>query len=124
MHHFPKPEHSPARAAEQTAGVGALTIDSKCDGDEHVVRLEGELDLAHAADLDRQLLRADATDARRIVFDLAGLTFVDSTGVRVLLQAQARSRAVGNRLSLLRPPVTVNRVFVLCGVENILPFGD
>jgi len=44
--------------------------------------------------------------------------------VRVLLQAQARSRADGNRLSLVRPPVTVNRVFVLCGVENILPFGD
>jgi len=47
--HSPNPEHSPARAAEQTAGVGALTIDSKRDGDEHVVRLEGELDLAQAA---------------------------------------------------------------------------
>ncbi len=117
------PEQSTARA-EQAAGVGALTIDSRREGAEHVVRLAGELDLAHGADLERELLRVEATDAKRIVVDLSSLTFIDSTGVRVMLQAQARSRADSNRLSLIRPPAPVNRVFVVCGLERLLPFAD
>jgi len=117
------PEHSRARA-EQAAAVGALTLTSRRDGDEHILRLEGELDLAHAADVERELVRVEQTDVTRIVVDLSGLTFVDSTGVRILLQAEARSRADSCRLTLLRPPAAVGRVFVVCGVERLLPFSD
>ena len=119
----PNPEPSAGRA-EQAASAGALTIGSRREGDEHVVRLEGELDLAHAADFERELVRVEAGDARRIVVDLSGLTFIDSTGVRVMVQAQARSRADSNRLTLIRPPASVHRVFVVCGLERVLPFGD
>jgi len=118
------PRDPSANRAAQAAGAGALTIGSRRDGDEHIVRLAGELDLAHAADLEGELLRVEGTDAKRIVVDLSGLTFIDSTGVRIMLQAQARSRADSNRLTLIRPPANVNRVFVICGVERMLPFGD
>jgi anti-anti-sigma factor len=67
----------------------------------------------------------EASDALSIVVDLSALTFVDSTGVRLLIMnAQARSRADANRLMLLRGPDGVQRVFVLCGVDGLLPFAD
>jgi anti-anti-sigma factor len=118
-----EPEHLRARA-EQAAGVGALAMTSRRDGDEHVLRLEGELDIARGADVEREIVRIEQTDVKRIVVDLSGLTFIDSTGVRILLQAEARSRADSCRLTLLRPPASVGRVFVVCGVDSLLPFSD
>ncbi|MEA2191918.1 MAG: anti-sigma factor antagonist [Solirubrobacteraceae bacterium] len=117
------PEHPRARA-EQAAGVGALAMTSRRDGDEHVLRLDGELDIARGADVEREIVRIEQTDVKRIVVDLSGLTFIDSTGVRILLQAEARSRADSCRLTLLRPPASVGRVFVICGVDSLLPFSD
>jgi anti-anti-sigma regulatory factor len=49
---------------------------------------------------------------------------MDSTGVRLLITAGARSRADSNRLVLLRGPAAVQRVLELSGVETRLPFAD
>ena len=65
----------------------------------------------------------EATDAKPIVLDLSGLDFIDSTGVQLVIMADARSRADSNRLSLLRPSHGVFRVFVICGVADRLPFA-
>jgi anti-anti-sigma factor len=101
-----------------------LTINSVRVRDTHRIRLQGELDLATHAELERELLRVEATDVRSIVVDLSGLTFMDSTGIRLLLNADARSRADSNRLSLRRGPFAVQRVFELTGVVDLLPFAD
>ena len=53
-----------------------------------------------------------------------GQEFVDSTGIRVVVIADTRSRADANRLSLLRPSDGVFRVFVICGMADRLPFVD
>ena len=68
--------------------------------------------------------RAEATDAKRIVIDLSAVTFMDSSGLKSLLQAQARSQADSNRLRLVRPPRRVQRVFELTNTEGLLPFLD
>jgi anti-sigma B factor antagonist len=109
---------------EQLPGLGQLTISSERDGDRHTIRLLGELDLANADELQHELERAEASDAQSIVLDLSGLTFMDSTGVQLLLRAHARSRADANRLMLLRGPATVHRVLELTGVATLLPFSD
>ena len=90
----------------------------------HTICVEGELDLATAADLERELTRAEDSDAQSIILDLSGLQFIDSTGVRLLLRAQARSREDSNRLALLRGPAAVQRVFDLTGILDLLPFAD
>jgi anti-anti-sigma factor len=49
---------------------------------------------------------------------------MDTTGVRLIIQADARSRADSNRLALLRGPRAVQRVFELTGLLDRLPFAD
>lgn len=101
---------------------GQLTLSSKRAGDVHTIHLFGELDLAGAESVERELLRVEATDARMILLDLSGLMYLDSTGVRLLLGAHARSCAGGDRLALVPGCADVQRVFELCRVADLLPF--
>ena len=113
----------PLRAA-QIVKLGVLTMTSEREDDVHTIALMGELDLASAPDVEEELMRVEATDAVAIVLDLSALTFLDSTGVRLVLSADARSRADSNRLTLLRGPVAVQRVFEICGIAGLVPFAD
>ena len=103
---------------------GELTITSEREGDVHVIALAGELDLATADQLAQELLRVEATDAESIIVDLARLRFIDSTGMRVIIAADERSRQDSQRLALLRGPDAVQRVFELTGVIDFMPFAD
>jgi anti-anti-sigma factor len=118
------PEQRGDRRRADAWSVGKLTVHSERDGIMHTVRLQGELDLATAEKLERELLRVEGSDAQSIVLDLSALTFIDSTGVRLIIQAAARSRADSQRLALLRGPRAVQRVFELTGMLDRLPFAD
>jgi anti-sigma B factor antagonist len=91
----------------------------------HTVCLFGELDIATADGVEEELSRVEQTDAPEIVIDLSGLTVLDSSGVRLLLNAQARAQRFGSdRLTLRRGPEQVQRVLELSGVDEMLPFDD
>ncbi len=109
---------------DDTNRFGYLEIRAERGDDEHVIALTGELDLDGAERVEQELLRAEATDARRIVLDLSDLRFIDSTGIRLILAADARSRADGDRLVLIRGPQAVQRVFELTGIVDLMPFED
>jgi anti-anti-sigma factor len=117
--------HEPERAGQLLAATPAeLTFSSERREDEHVITLHGELDLATAGDLERELMRVEASGVRSIVIDLAGLTFMDSTGIRLMLSADARARDASISLSLRRGPLAVQRVFELTGLVDLLPFAN
>jgi anti-anti-sigma factor len=109
-------------APAQPPKFGELIVSATREGGVHTIRLTGELDVATAARIEDELQRAEDSDAASIVLDLSGLTFMDSTGVRLVLGAHARSRADSDRLSIVRGPVSVQRVFELSGVDGTLPF--
>ncbi len=113
----------PSRA-EHVIKLGQLDVRSYRDGDVHTLALAGEMDLANASEVERELVRAESTNATRIVMDLSGLTFMDSTGIRLLITAHARSNNDGRRLVLIRPPARVFRVLCIAGVDQLLPFAD
>jgi len=117
------PHREPMRA-HQIITLGGLTLTSERDGAVHSICLFGELDLATADAVQEELTRVEATDADSIVLDLSGLTFINSTGLRLLIGAAARSRAAGGRLSLLRGGPAVQRALQLTGLEDQLPFAD
>ena len=76
-------------------------IKSKREGDSVTVAVAGEIDLSTADQLDAAIREAEETEINRIVVDLSALSFVDSTGLGVLLEAIKRSRRNGNRLSFV-----------------------
>jgi anti-anti-sigma factor len=94
------------------------------DGDTHVITLAGELCLMTAAGLEQTLRAAEQTPVRTIAVDLRQLTFIDSTGIRVLVHAQRRSWQEGDRLVVVRGTEGVRRIFELCGLANRLAFVD
>lgn len=110
--------------AERITELGQLTLHAWREGDVHTIALTGELDLSNAADVERELLHAEATNASTIVIDLSELQFMDSTGIRLLVAADGRSRADSARLRLTRPPAQVFRVLCIAGIDGLLPFDD
>ncbi len=104
--------------------LGTLSMSSQRNGAVHTIRLCGELDVATTGRVEAELKRVEAGDARTIVVDLSGLAFISSTGVNLLVDAEARSRAASNSLTLLRAAPGVQRVVEICGLETALPFGD
>ena len=75
-----------------------------------VVHLEGELDLAAVPKLQEALHSAQHADVSQIVVDLRGLTFLDSTGLGVLLAADIAGRDGHVAVSFVRANETVHRV--------------
>ncbi len=111
-----------ARAGRE--GDELLTVRTAFSEGTYVVAVYGELDLSTVAEVARELLRAEASSATEIVVDLSALHFMDSTGIRLLCEAHARSRADGDRLRLLRGPGEVQRALEICGLDRQLPFLD
>lgn len=54
--------------------------------------------------------------------DLAGLRFIDSTGLRTLIQAHVRAEREGQELVLVPGPDSVQRVFELTRTVDVLRF--
>jgi anti-sigma B factor antagonist len=103
---------------------GALKIESHREGDTLLVVLSGELDLASAPDLERELQAGEQIAPTRLVIDLSGLGFMDSTGLQALLRARERANEAGYALSLRRGPHQVQRVFELTKTVDAFTFDD
>jgi anti-sigma B factor antagonist len=91
------------------------------DGGSWRLALSGELDLSSADQLEDAIRQAEEGDGLRIVVDLSDLEFMDSTGLGILLSANARSRENGHRLSF-RPSrhEAVTRLLDLTQTKEIL----
>ncbi len=85
----------------------------------HVV-LSGELDLATAPKLEDELRRVEEAGPGIIVVDLQALSFMDSSGLRALLAADARSREAGRRFVLVRGDERVQRVLRITRLDERL----
>jgi len=80
--------------------------------------VSGELDLATVPRLSAAV--AEHGDAKVLVLDMTATTFIDSTGVRALLQAHRRSARSGSRLVVVAGDGAVRRVLELCQLDGRL----
>lgn len=106
------------------ATPGNLTIHSELDAQGIVLALTGELDLASAPELGRQLRELGCTHPGRLLIDLSGLDFMDSTGIALLIRAQGSANSNGHRLTLRPGPAQVQRLFELTGACAHFTFED
>jgi anti-sigma B factor antagonist len=98
-----------------------LTIHSERRGDAHHIAPAGELDIATSESLEQALLEAERSDAGTIVLDLSGLEFIDSTGLRVVLDANERVGGAVGRLRLIAGAPAVERLLDIVGLRERLP---
>lgn len=89
----------------------------------HVV-LNGELDIASGPHLRDEIDQVLSTDPTTFVLDLRGLEFMDSTGFAECYRAITRAEARGMEVAVIRGAPAVQRVFVIAGMDERLPFVD
>jgi anti-sigma B factor antagonist len=84
-----------------------------------VSRVDGELDI-----LSSPVLREELTELARghksVVLDLEGLSFMDSTGLSVIIAALKRLRERSLDLVLCSPQASVRRTMEICGIDQVI----
>lgn len=90
----------------------------------HEIRLEGEVDLEHRAELRALVDDFEASGATDVAVDLSDVTFIDSAGVGVMVMLGRLAQERGGRVTLLRPVAAVRRVLVVLGLESRFDIVD
>jgi anti-anti-sigma factor len=116
----PKEKERVMEAGE--AGQDLLTVRLLGDPGSRVVWLEGEVDLSTVASLVEALDVAIADRPEVLLIDLRNVSFMDSTGLRSLLDAQEACRAIDCRLLLMRGSRPVERLMQIAGVDGFFEF--
>lgn len=88
------------------------------------VYLKGILDISSAHRLARELACVEKQEPEVLCFDLRGLEFIDSSGLRVIVAADIGARRNGRRVEIIRGPERVHRVFQVTQLEERLNFVE
>jgi anti-anti-sigma factor len=91
---------------------------------EVVVVPMGDLDLASADALERAVRTLPRDGGEDLVIDLRRLDYLDSTGLRVLLELRREAERDGLALKLVPGPPAVQRVFQLTGTRGAFDWRD
>lgn len=87
-----------------------------------VASLEGEIDIANAAELRDELFAAMSNQPPGLIVDLSGVTYLDSRGVHVLLELAERMKIRHQQLRLVVPDTAmIKRVLQLTHLDEIVP---
>ena len=97
-----------------------LSITSDRVGDTHRVAAVGELDIATVEALDRAVREIEDT-GQMIVLDLSGLDFIDSTGLRLVIDLNERYGGEADRLRVVAGSPAVERLLDIAGLRDRLP---
>lgn len=111
-------------AAEQNTTPPGFSITLDTDASEPRVVVTGELDLLTSPQLQETLAGLIADKASgRVVADLTGVTFFDSSALNVVLQAQRQAAEKSVELEVVPSP-QVSRVIELTGVAEHLSVSE
>src|SRR4051794_38718253 len=100
-----------------------FAVSAEAVGGAYVVSPVGELDLGTVDELGATLA-ARPGGCSLVVLDLNGLTFFDTSGMRLVVETLQDARRTGISLALVRGPEDVQRLFALAGMDDRLPFFD
>lgn len=87
--------------------------------DKYLVTLEGELDTAAAADVEKTLQPLYTTNGKDVIIDCEGLEYIASSGLRILISILKGAKAGGSKVVLRNMNEDIKSVFKLTGFINI-----
>ena len=90
--------------------------------DKYLVALEGELDTAAAAEVEQKLQPLYNTGGLDVVIDCAGLEYIASSGLRILISILKSAKAGGSKVVLKNLNEDILSVFKLTGFINLFEF--
>ena len=98
-----------------------LNVSSRSHGDHVVVTAAGEIDLYTAPKLQADLAAVidGAAPATRVVVDMSGVEFCDSTGMNALLGALRQVRGRGGELELATPRPAIMKILQVTGLDSV-----
>ena len=102
--------------------IGPFTCQVSREEGEAVVSPRGELDMATVGAVDAELQRLRGNGVGSIVLDLGGLTFMDSSGLHLLVRWTREASQDGFNFELEPGPPLVQRIFDLAAVNDTLPW--
>ena len=98
-----------------------MEINAKSADRKLLLELSGEIDHHGARDALRELeLAVDAALPARLVLDLAGVTFMDSSGIALILRAQQRMQLLDGSVLVCNVPAQARRVLDAAGVGRLV----
>ncbi len=100
-----------------------MKIQSCRQGESLYLYLDGEMDEHSVADVRREADRLidENAGAARAVFDLAGVRFMDSTGIGFLIGRYKKLRRYGMGMYLQNPNAGADKILELSGVYSLMP---
>jgi anti-sigma B factor antagonist len=116
---------SPDSARFALAGpLASMDVDIAVVGQRARVTLRGELDLAASDVVERAVHDVCGQSCERVVLDVAGLTYCDSSGVRALVNASRECHERGARMIVSGAIGPVQRVFELVHADDLFEMSD
>jgi anti-anti-sigma factor len=86
-----------------------------------LLEIAGDLDYTTAADLRELIAALPLGPGQRLVLDLAGMMFCDSSGITALIHARNRAQAARADVALAAVPAHTLRTLRIAGLDQIFP---
>ena len=96
-----------------------MKIESTNQGDIHILELSGELDYHSSPELREKLTELTGKQARKILVNLGGVDYMDSSGIATFVEAFQKAKRYQGRLILAALTATVRGVFEIAKLDSI-----
>ena len=99
-----------------------MEISAQKNGEARILLISGFLDSSTAGDFEAAL-KAACSQTKDLTLNFAGVDFISSAGLRVLLLGQKTMSSVGGKMLIINANESVREVFELTGFSDILNLG-
>lgn len=98
----------------------ALSIVTSANGESRVIRVSGEVDVSNKDELNAAIANTQSEGAQEVEVDLTEVSYIDSSGIGVLVAAAHRASGAGTRFFVSHPQRNVARVLSMLGMGDEL----
>ena len=92
--------------------------------DRYVITVSGEVDLATSPELDTAIIASIESGTSSVAIDLTDVSFMDSSGLGVIVRGLKRCREADKDLDLVITNERVLKVFGITGLDQVIPIHD